>query len=107
MENHRNSCGSIFNKCSTCDKSFIKKKYLKAHLKTHETKKKRDNLEPLNCYECGKNFERLKYLKAHKKTHNPKPENVPVSCIMFLDTLKYAEVHFETYCIKNSKHMIR
>ena len=49
-------------------------------MKTHETKKKRDNLEPFNCYECGKNFERLKYLKAHKKTHNPKPEYVPVSC---------------------------
>ena len=88
LENHIKSCGSILKqevekvnsgpfKCSTCDKSFIKNKYLKLYVKTHEAKKQRDPLESLKYYDCGKEFDKLKSLKADKKTHN---ENLSLPC---------------------------
>ena len=55
------------NQCSVCEKSFLKKQYLKAHMKSHEPEEAVDPLEQFQCDVCDKQFE--------KKTHESKSKS--------------------------------
>ena len=54
-------------KCPECAKEFQKKRYLKAHMQTHQS-----NTDTFKCPECGKYFQNKGHLKAHMQTHESK-----------------------------------
>ncbi|GJQ79047.1 hypothetical protein Trydic_g206 [Trypoxylus dichotomus] len=62
------------NKCAICDKTFIRKRILKAHMKTHEQDKSvRSHL----CEWCGKSFRDKTSLNGHIMSHTG---NKPHKC---------------------------
>ena len=91
LRRHAVLCSSDSLQCPTCDKSFLEKRFLTAHMYTH------DDTDEMYCPSCDKHFIRKSAFENHMVLHSNSKPFICTTCVKDFSNKIECNEHMKTH----------